>query len=140
MLKVLLVEDDLSFRQLLSDFVQSQFPAVAVAEAKTSDETLTQLQTSHPDLVIINVNLFEGGLALARRVKRLYPQIAVVMTANHDIPECRQAVLRAGANCLLIKSGSFINEVLALIEGLLSFRDATAAARAIASVDNRLAA
>jgi DNA-binding NarL/FixJ family response regulator len=140
MIKVLLVEDDLSFRQLLSDFVQSQFPTVEVVETKTSEETLALLQTSMPALVMINVNLFEGGLALARRVKRLYPQVAVVMTANHDIPECRQAVLRAGANCLLIKSSSFINEVLALIEGLLSFRDAAVSARTIASISNRLAA
>ena len=124
MLKVLLVEDDISFRQMLCDFVQSQFPAVRVNEAKTTEEVMSQLETVQPDLVIININLFEGGLALARRVKTIYPKLPVVMTSNHDVPECRQAVFRAGANCLISKSGSFINELLALIEGFLSFQEA----------------
>lgn len=123
MFKILFVEDDISFRQLICDLVQSQFPSVQVYEAKTSTEALFQIEDSCPDLIVLNINLFDGGLALCREVKSICPQLPVVMTANQDIAECRQAVFRVGANCLISKDGAFIEEILALIEGILTFHD-----------------
>jgi CheY-like chemotaxis protein len=66
-LTVLLVEDNTMNRKLFRDILEMQFE---VLEAPTAEKALEILQTSRPDLILLDMQLpGMDGLTLARRLK-----------------------------------------------------------------------
>jgi two-component system cell cycle response regulator/two-component system cell cycle response regulator DivK len=66
-LTVLLVEDNTMNRKLFRDILEMQFE---VLEAPTAEAALDVLETTHPDLILLDMQLpGMDGLTLARRLK-----------------------------------------------------------------------
>jgi DNA-binding NarL/FixJ family response regulator len=62
----------------------------------------------------------ESGLSLTQKIKARYPETLVIILTAYDMPEYRQAAYERGANDFLVK-GSFTNEeILILVESILS--------------------
>jgi DNA-binding NarL/FixJ family response regulator len=45
----------------------------------------------------------ESGLVLTQKIKTVYPDIIIFILTNYDIPECRDAAFRYGADRFIVK-------------------------------------
>jgi len=104
MLQVLIVENDLSFRQMFKSDLLRQFPKVEVIEAMDGKELFKKLASFPIDLIFMDVRLpGQNGLELTRKIKEDRQDISVIILSSYDYPEYRQAALSYGANAFIVK-------------------------------------
>ncbi len=119
--KTLIVEDSVSFRQLLKESLLSRFPLMEVLEAGDGGEALKRIKDFSPDLAIVDIQLpGVNGLDLTKTLKAEYPDLKVIILTMHDTPEYREAAQQSQANYFLSKGSSTKEEILTLIESALS--------------------
>ena len=82
-LKVLLVEDQKMFLQLLESILQST-PGLEVVSCSTAAEGVEQCQRFVPDLLILDLQLPDGnGLAVARQLSTTNPSGKIIVLSGH---------------------------------------------------------
>lgn len=118
MFNTLLVEDDVIFRQALSDILLSYFPVIDVDEAGDGKEALSRVEYRRPHLILMDIQLpGESGLEVTRKIKRVYTDIVIVILTRYGQPEYRRQAFRNGADRFLSKEDdSFMDDILALVE------------------------
>ena len=76
--RVLIVEDNPTFRHALAEILQAQFPEMVIAQAGTGMEAIEKIHDFNPDLVFMDVRLpGENGLEVTRKIKLERPDITV---------------------------------------------------------------
>jgi len=116
-----MVEDSVSFRQLLKESLLSRFPMMEVLEAGDGEEALKRVKAFSPDLAIVDIHLpGENGLDLTKKLKAEYPNLKVIVLTIYDTPEYREAAYQSQANYFISKGSSTKEEILTLIESVLS--------------------
>ena len=122
MFNTLLVEDNISFRQALSDVLLSYFPLINVDEAGDGEEALSKVEYQRPNLIFMDVQLpGENGLEITKKIRRIYDDIVIVILTFNDLPEYRQQAFRNGADCFLSKGDdSCMEGILARVEGAMA--------------------
>lgn len=118
MFNMLLVEDDVYFRQALSDTLISYFPLIDVDEAGDGEEALSKVEYRRPHLIFMDVHLpGVNGLEVTKKIKRVYTDIVIVILTSYDLPEHRQQAFRNGADCFLVKEDdTCMDDILARVE------------------------
>lgn len=117
--KVLLVEDDEGFRRNLAALLTSWFPSLAIGEARDSAEAIGRVESFLPHLIFMDIKLpGQNGLELTKRIKRLHPEIEVVILTSYDYPEYRDAAIASGACSFLSKGTATGREIQDLVEAL----------------------
>ena len=102
--RVLIVEDNTVFRQLLKDVLNRRFPSAEVYEATDGGEALRQVEGLHPDFIFMDIRLpGETGLQLTQKIKAKYPDITVIVLTSYDSVEYRVAAIRSGGDAYLTK-------------------------------------
>ncbi|MGI5845018.1 MAG: response regulator [Candidatus Xenobium sp.] len=102
--RIMLVDDHALFREGLALLLKGRPNLQVVAEAATGEEALVQLESAHPDLVLLDLNLPGiGGVETCRLLKERAPELRVViLTMSDDLESIFEAV-RAGACGYLLK-------------------------------------
>jgi DNA-binding NarL/FixJ family response regulator len=119
--RTLIVEDNATFRQTLLESLSARFPAMIIAEASAGQEVLPKIETLFPDLIFMDIKIpGENGLALTQKIKSRYPETIVIILTSFDLPEYRQAAYERGADYFLVKGSSTNEEILELVESILS--------------------
>jgi DNA-binding NarL/FixJ family response regulator len=121
MFKTLIVEDNASFRASLKEILSERFPSMGVAEAADGREALKKVDTFLPHLVFMDIRLpGENGLELTKKIKSGYSEIVVIILTSYDLPEYRQAAEVCGASHFFSKDSSTREEILAIVESIVS--------------------
>jgi CheY-like chemotaxis protein len=121
MCRTLIVEDNDTYRQTLRGLLDSRFTSMAFEEAKDGNEALKKIKDFLPDLVFMDIKLHEeSGLELTKKIRGSFPNIIVVILTSYDLPEYREAAKLCGANHFVSKVSSTAEEILALVESILS--------------------
>ena len=111
MFNTLLVEDNVSYRQTLSDALYLHFPLIAVDEAGDGREALRMVEYRRPDLIFMDIQLpGKNGLDVTKEIKRVYNEIVIVILTSNGAPELRQLACRNGADYFLSKDDEFCME------------------------------
>ncbi len=99
---VLLVEDDRSIRRGL--FATLSALGFILGEAESGEEALTRLRTAAYEVVLMDLNMpGMGGIEACRRVRKEYPQIAILVVTVRDQEEDKIEALDAGADDFITK-------------------------------------
>jgi DNA-binding NarL/FixJ family response regulator len=118
MCKILIVEDNTTFRGMLNEILHARFPTMEIAGEPDGSELFTKLDAFHPNIIFIDIRLpGENGLELTKKIKMNYPHIIVVILTSYDLPEYRQAALQSKADHFITKD-SPTQSFLALVESL----------------------
>jgi DNA-binding NarL/FixJ family response regulator len=124
MIDLLLVEDNEEFRHVIGDILSSHFSTLDVAEAADGEEAFKKIQIRRPRIIIMDIQLpGESGLDLTKKIRLLYPEIAIIILTDYDLPAYREAAFRYGARCFLSKGSSTPNQIIASVESVLSKMD-----------------
>ena len=94
---------------------------MVVWEAVDAKEALQKVDALSPNLMFIDIRLpGENGLELTKKIKTRYPKIIIIILTSYDLPEYREAAYQYRANYFLSKGSSTREEILSLVESILS--------------------
>jgi two-component system, NarL family, response regulator NreC len=98
-IRLLLVDDHEVVRTGLRMLLEGQPDLQIVAEASTGQEAITLAGQYQPEVVVMDITLPDiTGIEATRRLKKLYPQIAVVALTIHEDEQYFFEMLQAGAS------------------------------------------
>jgi CheY-like chemotaxis protein len=116
---ILIVDDEVSFRLMVSDFLGDYYD---VAAAECGAEALKLLSLRSFDLVISDICMpGMDGVELLRAIRKLYPTIKTVLMTANDIDQFLQLAMRDGIANIIAKTVPFnFSEVGAVVKGLVT--------------------
>ena len=115
--RILIVDDELSVREVLSEYFVEQ--GYSVESAGDGEEALALVQRVTPDLVLLDVRMPRmDGVETLRRIRGIAPEVSVIMvTANEDVGLARET-LKLGALDYVAKPFDFVYLERAIMAGL----------------------
>ena len=104
-IRILLAEDHVVVREGTKKLLESQPDFEIVGEASDGEEAIVLTDKLHPDLVIMDISMPKiSGIEATKKIKTLYPNIAVLVLTGYDYDEYVFALIEAGAAGYLLKS------------------------------------
>jgi DNA-binding response OmpR family regulator len=105
LMNILIVEDDSLMRELLLAIVGSMRTGLSLLEADNADSAWSQWRSKPIDLVLCDWNLegFESGLDLARRIREENDSVPIMMVTGRGDRNSVIASHRAGVNGYIVK-------------------------------------
>ncbi|MDP6353603.1 MAG: sigma-54 dependent transcriptional regulator [Planctomycetota bacterium] len=102
MLKALIIDDEESFRIVLSKYLQHL--RVETSEVESGEEGLDRLKDEGFDLILLDI-VMKGmdGIQTLRRIKEMRPQLPVVMVTSQSEADLAIEAMRDGAHDYLTK-------------------------------------
>jgi DNA-binding NarL/FixJ family response regulator len=86
-----------------------------VAEASNGQEAFEKAEETKPEIAVLDIGMPRlSGLETARRLKRTFPQIKVLMLTVHDSERLALEVVNAGARGYVTKSDTARDLVIAI--------------------------
>ena len=111
---VLIVDDHDGVRAALRDWIAASCAGVKVHEARNGEETLSLVERTAVDVVLMDIRLpGMSGLEATRRLRERLPGATVVAITVHDGEAQRAAAAAAGAVAFVAKRR--MHEELALV-------------------------
>jgi CheY-like chemotaxis protein len=111
--KVLVVDDELEMRKLVTEHLQDK--GYEVLEAADGEEALARLPEYQPHMVLLDLMMQGiGGMETLRRIKAMQPEICVIMVTAIEEIESAQTALGLGASDYVTKPFSlqYLDSVL----------------------------
>ena len=104
MIKVLLVDDQTLIRQGIRLLLEIEPDIQVVGQAADGRAALEQVETLHPDVVLMDVRMPEmDGLAATRLLSASHPEVKVIILTTFEDDETVFEGLKAGARGYLLK-------------------------------------
>lgn len=101
---VIIIDDHPLFSRGLSQLIETQHDFKVIGLAKDRNEALNLLNSSTPDLAIVDLNLGqEDGLELIKDINILQPSTKVLVISMHDERFYAERALKAGAKGYIMK-------------------------------------
>ncbi|HZI92964.1 MAG TPA: response regulator transcription factor [Patescibacteria group bacterium] len=102
--KVLLVDDHLMFREGIRTRLARHARFKVVGEAANSDEAIRVMQQTVPSIVILDIRMpGSSGIDLARRLRREWPDVKILVLSGYDFDQYVRALARIGIHGYLLK-------------------------------------
>lgn len=116
-LSILIVDDNPRARNGLSAFISMQKESAVVCEASNGEEALAKIESQHPDLVLMDLQMpVMDGLDATRAIKERWPKIKVIILTIYADGLSRAQ--QAGADAFLVK-GFPMEELLSMVRGVM---------------------
>lgn len=104
-LKILIADDHDIVRTGMKALLEDQPGWQVVAEAATGRQAVDKAKATTPDVVVLDVTMPElNGLEAARQIKKLLPQIEILILTVHESEQIAAEVLKVGARGYILKS------------------------------------
>ena len=130
--RIMLVDDHPVVREGLAESINGESDLTVCAEAEDRAEALAAMETSRPDLVIIDLTLkSSSGLELIKDIHVRWPRVLILVVSMHDEMLYAERVLRAGAQGYITKQEATRNALLAIrkvLSGGIYLNEKTASA------------
>ena len=113
--KVLIVDDDMRFRNFVKELLSSEDDLQIIGEATDGQEAILKAKELKPDLVLMDISMPRmNGLDATRRLKEIMPELVVITLTIHDLEEYKIASAASGANAYVLKK-SFMEDLIPAI-------------------------
>jgi CheY-like chemotaxis protein len=105
-LRTVVVCDDHQYLRDAVKLVLSNVPRLyVVGEASDGPSCMEQVRYLRPDVLVLDVSMPGGGPQLAAAAKRLRPEMYIIVFSGRQDENVKNAMLAAGADQYLVKTG-----------------------------------
>lgn len=105
MIKLLLVDDQTTYRQGLAELLSTETDLNVVAQAENGEQAIALAQTHQPDVILMDVRMpICNGVEATRIIHQRYPWIHILVLSTFDEDEYIWQSLQYGALGYLLKS------------------------------------
>ncbi len=105
MIRILLVDDQVLFRQGLAYLLSLEEDLEIIGEASNGKEVITLAQQLEPDVILMDIRMpILDGIGATREIHQLYPQIQILVLTTFDEDEDVFRALSVGAAGYLLKN------------------------------------
>ena len=116
--RVLIAEDHTIVRQGLSALINRQPDMRVVGEAQDGKEAVEKTKELCPDVVLMDIAMKHmNGLEATARIKKMVPEVKVLVLTMYENEEYIFQILRVGASGYLLKEAS-MTELIAAIKAV----------------------
>ena len=106
-IRLMIVDDHQVLREGLRFMLRNAQDLEIVSEASNGSEALELLESTQPDVMLLDMNMpGMGGLETLKNVRQRWPEVSVLILSFHDDPEYVEQALRHGAAGYLLKTVS----------------------------------
>ena len=120
-IKVVLADDHTIVRKGLSSLLEGEECIEVIGEAEDGREAIKLVEKLRPDIVVMDIAMPGlNGLEATRRLKRLYPEIKVLILSMYANEEYVFQTLQAGAQGYLVKKAApseLVSAIKAISQG-----------------------
>jgi hemolysin D len=125
MIKLLIVDDQLTVREKLKIVLNRQHDFEVVGTAANGDEALIQVKLLSPDVVLMDIEMpGKNGLQAAAEIRQYFPATRLVMLTSCDDADAVRSSLQSGVNGYLVKQnidGGMMNLIRSIHQGHMQF-------------------
>jgi DNA-binding NarL/FixJ family response regulator len=101
---ILIADDSLFIREALFNVFEREEDFDVCGEAKNGKEAIEKARELHPDLILLDLSMqVMNGLDATRVLKRLMPEVPVIMFSASSGPSTENEARSAGASALVSK-------------------------------------
>ncbi len=101
---VLLADDHGILREGVKHILNQSGLCEIVGEAADGREALDKIDTLKPDIVILDISMPEvTGIEVARRIRKYYPAMKVIILSRHDNEEYLEQLIKHGIHGYVLK-------------------------------------
>lgn len=122
-IKVFVVEDYKLIRVGLLSVLRSDPELKVLGESETAEDALHHIPLMKPDVVLMDIGLpGMNGIEAVAQLKKLVPEVKIVMLTSHDDDTEVLAAMSAGANAYCLKdvpSEKLLNVIKTVQEGAI---------------------
>lgn len=103
-MRIFLADDHAILREGLRHILNSTGNFEVVGEAGDGREALEQIERLKPDMVILDISMpGMTGVEIARRLRRYYPEMKIIMLSRHDNEEYVEQLFKYGIHGFVLK-------------------------------------
>ena len=114
-LRIVIVDDNLHYRNTISSYLQKKNNFQVVAEAGDGLAAIQAVEKHRPDVVLMDISMpVMDGIDATWVIKSKFPEIRVIVLTTHDVGSISGAAFKAGAFWCLNKECS-PNEIIKAI-------------------------
>lgn len=128
--RIFLVDDHPLVREWLTNLINQQPDLAVCGEAESGPPALAAISAQQAQLVIVDLNLANSsGIELIKDLRRLHPDIPVLVLSMHDESLYAERVFRAGARGYVNKretAQKVIEAIRRVLDGKLYISEKTA--------------
>jgi DNA-binding NarL/FixJ family response regulator len=123
MIDILIVDDNVRFRDMLKAMLQSAFPLSRVTTAPEGATALRMIGEKEPDVIFMDIRMpGKNGLVLTGEIKQRNKDIVIIVLTNLDTSEYREAAMAKGADFFLSKETARAEEIQELVGTIIGKR------------------
>jgi DNA-binding NarL/FixJ family response regulator len=117
--RILVVDDSDIVRRSLRHLLEAQDQWRVCAEATNGREAVAKVEQSHPDVILLDLQMpGMNGLEAAREIRRRSPAIPILMVTMHACPQLTDEARKIGIRGTCAKTD--INCVVEAVQTLLN--------------------
>lgn len=117
-ISVLIVEDHPVVRSGIRMLLTEEGDIEVLGEASNGKEALAFLETSRPDLILLDISMPEvNGLEVTQYVREHYPSLPILILTMHEDERYFFQLLRAGATGYIVK-GAAPNDLVSAVRAV----------------------
>ena len=103
-IRVVLAEDNTTFRKSLKSLIEGEGDIDVLGEAKNGLQAVRLVEKLRPDVVVTDITMpIMNGLEATRQIVKQFPSIRVLVLSAHSEPEYIKQSVQSGASGYLIK-------------------------------------
>lgn len=104
-IKVIIADDHVLFRAGVKTAISFHKDIKIIAEADNGMQLLTVLKHIQPDVILLDIQMpIMDGISTLPEIKKLYPEIKVIMLTMHNDHSMISKLMELGANAYLTKN------------------------------------
>ncbi len=106
-IRVVLCDDHVILRATLATVLDSSSDIEVIGEGSNGEEAISLVKQLNPDVLLLDLNMpVMSGLAALPEIKRINPQVKVLVLTGRDENSYIMRALRAGANGYMLKTAN----------------------------------
>ena len=115
MIRILIVDDHEMVRRGVRSVLSRENGMEVCAEAVDGRDAIAKASELRPDVVVTDISMPNlNGLDATREIRRILPDVHILVLSQHDLPEMMRQALQAGANGYVLKSAMATDLVAAV--------------------------